>query len=258
MCTHQPVLYPGCSRKEVLEPSATTTPLIHEDWQTLISFRESMIGMHQARVKNTVVGSPSVVIQAKGYLTTCYASGCETRDHLFQVPRKRAYSLLVTKKRYCESSYAVWEREFADLPFRCIRFEGRCCDLCNRMACIHITAEVCRHSKPNPQLERIRVTGFGTVATCETWCVLWVGWLYVTWDNNCYNTHVRIPTILTITLWWSRDARKISSNLNSFLEALTLERCRVYSGNKLCACNLRTSEFLVYSVAVIHSKYFNL
>ena len=88
------------------------------------------------------------------------------------------------------------------------------------------------------------VTGLGTAATCEIWCVLWVGRLYVTWDNNCYNTHVRIPPILTITLWWSCDARKMNSNWNNFLEALTLERCRVYSGKKWSACNLRTKDFL--------------
>lgn len=64
---------------------------------------------------------------------------------------------------------------------------------------------------------RIPVTGLGTVTTCETWCVLWVVRVYVTWDNKCYNTRVRIPTILTITLWWSRDARKINSNLKQFL-----------------------------------------
>jgi hypothetical protein len=137
----------------------------------------------------------------------------------------------MTKKRYCKGSDSVCEREFADLPFRCIRFKGRWYDLCNRRT------KVCRHSIPNPQLKRIPVTGLVTVAMCETWCVLWVGRMDLAWDNNCYNTHVRITTILTIAFWWSCDARKINSNLISFLEGLTLERCRVYSGKKCSACS---------------------
>jgi hypothetical protein len=107
MCTHQPVLYPGCSRNEVLEPSATTTLLTHDDWPMLISFTVSVMGMHHQRVKNTVVGSPSVLIQAEKYLATCYVSGCETCDHLPQVPWNGAYNLLMITKRYCEKSDAV-------------------------------------------------------------------------------------------------------------------------------------------------------
>jgi len=169
------------------------------------------MGMHQQRMKNTVICSPSVLIQAEKYMATCHASGCETWNHLPQVPWNGAYNSLMTTERYCERSEAVWEREFAELPFRCTSFEGRFCDLCNRRACIHTITKVCRNSKPNPQLERIPVTGLGTVATCETWCVLWVGRQYVTWDNKCYNTHVRIPTILTITLWWSQNKLSISN-----------------------------------------------
>ena len=188
--------YSGCSRKEVLEPSATTTLLIHDDWQTMISFRESVIGMQQQRVKKTVVGSPSVVIQAEGYLATCYASGCETWDHLPQSTMEWGVQLVSDQEKILRGFRRSPRARVCRFALQIHTLRGKVLRPLQQDGLYpyhYQSVQVCRHSKPNPQLERIPVTGLGIVATRETWCVLWVGRLHVTWDNNSYNTQCTDP-----------------------------------------------------------------
>jgi hypothetical protein len=143
----------------VLAPSATTTNLIHDDWHTLILFTESDVNVpvaveeHSRWVtigRHTSRKVSGIVIRKRMRDMVPFApSNLECGVQLVNDQEK----ILQTVRRSLRA---------AVFALRCIRFKGRCYDLCNRRA------KVCRHSRPNPQLEWIPVTGLATVATCET------------------------------------------------------------------------------------------